>query len=189
MSFGWFAKLISLILNEFNWQAITYFALICSAFAAIATLIWKIKSDRKQLRFTVFIRFLNYANKVNNEQEKEWINMKRAKLTLQEVAKRIRDRDRFLDYLKRELEKKEPFVLQDYIMLEREIRLLNLLNEMCKFALEDSQIESILKSLYSNKISYYLRYLEFLLHVTEKEKNNYQFPVLEYLCLQKLSWN
>ncbi|KYK27826.1 MAG: hypothetical protein AYK19_21190 [Theionarchaea archaeon DG-70-1] len=59
----------------------------------------KIRSDRKQLRFTVFIRFLNYANKVNNKQEKEWINMKRAKLTHPEVAKRIRDRDRFLDRL------------------------------------------------------------------------------------------
>ncbi|KYK35923.1 MAG: hypothetical protein AYK19_01580 [Theionarchaea archaeon DG-70-1] len=70
-------------------------------------------------------------------------------------------------------------------MLEREIKLLNLLNEICKIALEDSRVTSILKNLYSDKISYYCENLEFLLHVTKKENRDYRFPILEYQCLHK----
>jgi len=88
-----------------NWQTITYVAVLSSAIAAIIALIWKIKSDRRQLSFTIFVKLLDYSDKLDNELTNEWLNIKRAKLSgaYPEVSLRVRDRDNFLDYLHREV--------------------------------------------------------------------------------------
>jgi len=65
-------------------------------------------------------------------------------------------------------------------MLEREIKLLNVVNELCRYALEDSQVASILRARYLDKISCYQKYLRFVLRVVEKEKRNYPFPTPQY---------
>jgi len=167
-----------------NWQTVTYLAVLSSAIAAIIALIWKIKSDRRQLRFTIFVKLLDFSDKLDNELTSEWLNMKRSKLrdpeTLPEVSLRVRDRDNFLDYLCREVSSRGHLVLEDWIMLEREIKLLNVLNELCRYALGDSQVASILRARFLDKISCYRKYLEFVLQVVEKEKGNYPFPTPQY---------
>ena len=162
-------------------QILSNIATIIVAILAVIGLIWEIKSSRKERNFSIFLRLIDYYNEIMTERRKKWKLIKNTNKELGEIG----DKTNSLDYLLLRIQQKEPLYAIEHNLIEDEIRSLNLLNELCNYALKDEQKELILKISFSSEVSFYQNRLKDLLLILEKEKLLRPFSIPHYTYLQK----
>jgi len=168
-----------------DWQTVANIATSLALVLAIGLFIWEVRSNRKERAFSVFLRLVDYYSKLMAERKHKWILIKERVTSNPKTSKEIGDKTSTLDYLLIRLQQKEPLYAIEHGLVEDEIKSLNLLNELCKYALKDRQMALILKVSFSNDISFYQNRLEDLLLIRNKEKQLRLFSVPHYSHLKR----
>jgi len=168
-----------------KWQIIAHIATSLALIVAIGVLIWEVKSSQRERAFSIFLRLLDCYHEVMTERKSKWVLIKEKIRVNPKISEEISDKTSSLDYLLIRVRQKEPLYAIEHGLLEHEIKSLNLLNELCKYALKDEQMALVLKVLYSSEISYYQNRHEDLLLIRDSEKQLRLFSVPRYNHLQK----
>lgn len=168
-----------------DWQTISNIATSLAVILAIVVFIWEVRSSRKERAFSVFLRLVDYYGEIMTERRHKWKLIKEKVRSNPKISKEIGDKTSTLDYLLIRVKQKEPLYAIEHGLLEDEIRSLNLLNELCRYALKDKQMALILKISYSSEISYYQNRLEDLLLIRNKEKQLRLFSIPHHSHVKK----
>lgn len=121
---------------------------------------WEVRSNRKERAFSVFLRLVNHYSQLRDERTHKWKLIKERVRSNPKTQKEIGDKTSTLDYLLIRVQQKEPLYAIEDGLIEVEVRSLNLLNGLCKYALKHMQMALILKISYSSEISYYQNRIE-----------------------------
>ena len=168
-----------------DWQTIANIATSIALIVAISVFIWEVKSSRRERAFSIFLRLLDCYREILNERRHKWKLIKEKVRAKPKISEEIGDKTSSLDYLLTRARQEEPLYAIEHGLLEDEIRSLNLLNELCKYALKDEQMALVLKVLCSSEISYYQNRYKELLSIRDTEKQLRLFSVPRYSHLQK----
>jgi len=164
-----------------NFNSISLLALI----VAFVALIWQVLLSRKERAFSVFLRLLDFYGNIMTERREKWKTIKKVVKANPKISEEVGDKTSTLDYLMKRIEQKEPLYPIEHGLLEDEIRSLNLLNELCKYAFKDEEKALILRVSYSSEISYYQNRLKDILLVRDKEKRFVLLSIPRYSHLEK----
>lgn len=168
-----------------DWRTIVNIAPFVTTFIAICVFIWEVKSSRRERTFSIFLRLLVCYREVMTERKNKWILIKQKVRANPKTLEEISNKTSSLHYLSKRVRQKEPLYAVEHGLLEQEIRSLNLLNVLCKYALKDEQMALVLKVLYSSEISYYRNRYKDLLLIRDSQKQLRLFSVPRYSHLQK----
>lgn len=168
-----------------DWQTIAHVATSLTLVVAIGVFIWEVRSSRKERAFSVFLRLLDFYNNIMTERRQKWKTIKEVAKANPKISEEIGDKTSSLDYLLRRVQQKDALYAVEHGLLEDETKSLNLLNELCRYALEDKQKALILKVSYSSEISYYQNRLKDILLIWDREKQFRLFSIPRYSQLQK----
>jgi len=168
-----------------DWQIVANIATSLGLILAIVLFIWEARASRKERAFSVFLRLVDYYSKIMAKRRHRWKLIKKTVTSSPKISGEIGDKTSTLDYLLTRVQQTEPLYAVEHGLLEDEIRSLNLLNELCKYAFRDEQMELILKVLYSSEISFYQNRLKDLLSIRDNEKQGRPFSIPRYSHLQK----
>jgi hypothetical protein len=168
-----------------DWQIVANIATSLAFLFAIWLFIWEIRSNRKDRAFSVFLRMVDYYGELVTKRKHRWKLIKEKVESYPKTSKEISDKTSTLDYLLERIQQKEPLYSVEHGLLEDEIKSLNLLDGLCKYASNDKQMALILKVSCSSDISYYQNRLDDLLLIRNKEKQARLFSVPHYSHLTK----
>lgn len=166
-------------------QIVANIATSLAVIVAIGVFIWEVKSSRRERAFSVFLRLLHCYDEIITERRHKWKVIKEKVKANPKIFEEIGDKTSSLDYLLTRVQQKELLYAIEHGLLEDEIRSLNLLNELCNYALKDEQKALILKVSYASEISYYQNRYEDLLLIRNREKQVRLFSIPRYAYLQK----
>jgi len=153
---------------------------------ALCVFLWQVSTDRKERAFSTFLKLLDYYGGLRNDRRTKWNLLKERVRSDPKISHEIGDKTSSLDYLLLRVKQEEPLYALEHGVLEDEIRSLNLLNQLCRYALKDEQMSLVLKVLYSSEISYYQNRLDDLLLIRDTEKRFRLFSTPRFGYLQKL---
>ncbi|MCK4361906.1 MAG: hypothetical protein KAW13_01335 [Dehalococcoidia bacterium] len=170
-----------------DWQTIANIAILLAVIITIGVFIWEVIASRRERTFSVFLRLLDYYEKIMSERRRKWKTIKETVKDNAKIAEEIGDKTSTLDYLLTRAKQEEPLYAIEHELLEHEIRSLSLLNELCKYASKDEQKALVLRVSYSSEISYYQNRLKDILLILDKEKQLRLFSIPQYGHLQKFS--
>ena len=163
-----------------DWQTIANIATSLAVVVAIGVFIWETRSSRRERTFSIFFRMLDYYSKIMTERRRKWKVIEEKVKANPKISREIGDKTNTLDYLLTRIQQKEPLYAIEHGLLESEIRSLNLLNEMCRYALKDEQMALILRVTYSSEISFYQNRHEDILLIRDREKRLRIFSIPRY---------
>ena len=165
------------------------YLMFISLLVSIIVLGYQVYQDKEQSEYTNFIDTLKYYDSLREERVENWNKVKEVVTSNPKTAWEIPDKQDSLTYLKIRADQDEPLYTIEHGILEREIKSLNLLNELCRMAKSNKKIDVLLKLVYSSEISYYQNRLQDLLYLYEKEKQYRRFskPKYEIITTFKIS--
>ncbi len=168
-----------------DWQIIGNIIMALAVIVAIGTFIWEVKSSRKERAFSIFLRLLDFYSENMTERRKKWKIIKERVGANPKISEEIGDKTSSLDYLLRRTQQVESLYAMEHGLLEDEIRSLNLLDELCKYALKEEQMALILKISNSSEVSFYQNRLKDIISIRDNEKQFRLFSIPHYRHLQK----
>ena len=168
------------------WQTIVYIVTTLAFIFSIGKFIQELKHSREERALGTFLRLLDFYGNIMAERRRVWGIIKEKVRADPKISAEIKDRTGSVDYLLTRVKQAEHFFSIEHQLLENEIRALNILNELCKIALEQEQMALILKVCYSNEISFYQNRLKDILSILDKERQVRLFSIPRYSYLQKL---
>lgn len=173
-------------LDMIDWQTVAYIATSLAFIITVLVFIWEVKSSRREREFAIFLRLIDSYREIMADRRNRWKVIKERVRANARTSEEIGDRTSSLDYLLTRMQQDEPLCAIEHAVVEDEIRSLNLLNELCKYALKDEQMALILKISYSSEISYYQNRIGDLLFIRNREKQVRLFSMPRYGHLQKV---
>lgn len=168
-----------------DWSTLAQVATALGLIVAICMFIWQIKSNRKERSFSIFLRLLDFYNHIMTERRQKWKTIKEKVKDNPKISIEIGDKTSSIDYLLIRIQQNEPLYAIEHGLFEDEIKSLNLLNELCKYAVKDEQKALILKVSYSSEISYYLNRLNDISLIWDKERQLRLFSIPRYRYLKQ----
>lgn len=158
------------MLSALELPTVANVATALAVIVALVTFVWEIRSARKQQDFTIFLRFVDAYERLQERRRATWVHLKETVRADPKIAQEIGDKASSLDYLKLRVEQQEPLYAIEHGVLENEIQSLNLLNELCRYGADDPQKMLLVKALFASEISYYQNRLSDVLYLREREK-------------------
>jgi len=147
---------------------------------AIVVFIVEIKSSVKERKYQSFLTMLDKYQEIISERKNMWKIIKEEIRKNHKTAHEIHDKQNSISYLLIRMDQKEPMYAIEHGLLDREIRSLNFLNELCRLSLKDERATQILLLTDSHEISYYQNRLQDLIKVYESQRTIRLFPKPRY---------
>lgn len=148
---------------------------------AIIVFFMEVKRNRKERSLSIFLKLLDIFKEILTEKSQIWDKIKSSS-----TMGVINDKTIPLDYILTRIKQPQPLQANELGWIELEIRSLNLMNVLCKYAIEDEQITEILKNYHSYTISYYQHKLCIILEIRESQKHLLLFSIPRYEYLKKI---
>ena len=168
-------------------QAIANIATTLGLIFALIVFVAEIKANLKERKYQSFLTLLNNYQAMVSERKDYWKTIKEEIRKNPKIADEIHDKQNSVSYLLIRLGQTEPMYAIEHGLLDREIRSLNFLNELCRIALEDKRSTQILLLTDSHEISYYQNRLEDLIKLYESQRTVRLFPKPRYDWLSKFN--
>jgi len=143
------------LLNKIDWSRAANIATTLGLILTIVVLIYEITENRKTTEFAIFLRYQETYIKISEKRISTWNKIKEAILSNPKTEHEISDKSSSFDYLNIRIKQQEPLFAIEHQLIDEEIRTLNILNEICKYALRDRAKLDMIKILYSQDISFY----------------------------------
>ena len=125
---------------------ISLYVMFFSLLASIIVLGYQVYQDKEQSEYTNFIDTLKYYDSLKEERIENWVKVKEVVSPNQKISWEIPDKQDSLTYLKTRVNQDEPLYAIEWAILEKEIKSLNLLNELCRMAIDNEKINVLLNS-------------------------------------------
>jgi len=170
-----------------DWQTTANVATAIAVVVGLATLVWEVRQTRRAQKFTVFLRFVDAYESLQEQRQANWRRLKDAVRASPTITAEIGDKTSSLDYLTHRVTQAEPLFAIEHGVLEYEIRSLNLLNELCRYAADDPHKMLLMKTLLASELSYYQNRLPDLLYIRTHEAGVRLLSVPRADALQKFS--
>jgi hypothetical protein len=161
-------------------QIIANIATTLGLIVAVSVFIVEVRSAIKERKYQSFLTLLNNYQGIVSERKKDWKPIKKQIRKNPKIAHEIDDKQNSISYLLIRINQSEPMYAIEHSLLDREIRSLNFLNELCRLALEDKRAMQILLLTDSHEISYYQNRLKELLKLYESQRAIRLFPKPRY---------
>lgn len=161
-------------------QTIANIATTLGLIVALIVFVAEIKANLKERKYESFLTLLNNYQAMVSERIDYLKTIKEEIRKNPKTANEIHDKQNSLSYLLIRLGQAEPMYAIEHDLLDREIRSLNFLNELCRIALEDKRASQILLLTDSHEISYYQNRLEDLIKLYESQRAVRLFPKPRY---------
>ena len=168
-------------------QIIANIATTLGLIIAVVVFIIEIKSSVRERKYQSFLTLLDKYQEIVSERKNNWKTIKEEIRKNPKIADEIHDKQNSLSYLLVRLGQTEPMYAIEHGLLDREIRSLNFLNELCSIALEDKRATQILLLTDSHEISYYQNRLEDLIKLYKSQRTVRLFPKPRYDWLSKFN--
>ena len=172
-------------MNTIDWQTVANIATSVAVVLALAVFVWEMRSSRREREYQVFFRYVDAYERLETRRLDNWRKLKDAIQSNPNTKEEIGDKTNSIEYLMLRARQAEPMYAIEHNVLELEIQSLNLLNEMCRYALRDSDRLSLLKAMFAKEISFYQHSLPQILQLREQEKAQRLFSIPKYESLQK----
>lgn len=164
-----------------DWQTFSYIASCIALIVTIIIFISEVNKNRKERSFSIFLKLIDFFKEIQTERREKWKRIKEAV-----PSEEIGDKTIPLDYIVMRIKQPEPLYAIELGWIEDEIRSLNLLNELCNYALNDKQIAKIIKISLSQEISYFQNRLKMILAIRESQNHLMLFSKPHFDHLQKI---
>ena len=164
-------------LNRIDWQTLADIGSSFALLLAILVFAWEIRANRREREFAIFLRFVDAYEQVSQKRRTQWSKVKDVLQSNPALKHEIGDRTSSLDYLRTRAEQAEPMYAIEHGILEYEIRSLNILNELCRYAEKDPRKIALVNALFASEISYYRNKLDDLLTLREHESEQRLFSI------------
>jgi hypothetical protein len=175
------------MLSNIDWQTVSNIASSLAVLLAVIVFICEIRANRRERDYAVFLRFVDAYEDTVEKRKAQWKKLQEAVQSDPKIQHEIDDRTSSLDYLRLRVEQAEPLYAIEHGQIEYEIRSLNLLNEICRYAARDSQKKALTNALFASEISYYQNRLNDLLFLRQQERGERLFSIPRYAALVKHS--
>jgi hypothetical protein len=169
-----------------DWQTAANIASSLAVLVAVLAFMWEVHLSRKERAFSVFLKLVDFYGVVQAQRRNQWKLIKDNVRGNPKTAHEVGDTTISFDYLLTRVKQTEPLYAIEHGLLEDEIRSLNLLDELCRYALKDLQMAIILKTVYASEISFYQNRLKDLLFLRDSQRRVRLFSVLRCNNLQGL---
>lgn len=161
--------------------------------ATLGALVWSIltfaadrRAQTEAREFEAFTRLLDLYERVAERRQNRWRTIKDALRQNPKTAAEVHDRQDTLSYLELRANQAEPFFAVEHGLLEDEIQSLNLLNELCRSALEHERCRRVLATATADEISYYQNKLPILVRLYEREKVQRLFSRPQHAAIEQV---
>lgn len=175
--------LISLPSNSTQIRDYAEVATILAFTIALVSFLWEFRANREERAFSVFLRFIDAYEQLQEDRRQRWNSLKEVVRANPNTQHEIGDRTNSVDYLLLRIEQDEPLYAVEHSLLENEIKSLNLLNELCRYSLKDTQKMLLTKALLADEISFYQNNLQRLLAIRDRESVERLFSIPRYDAL------
>lgn len=172
-------------MDSVDWQLIANIAASLAVILALAVFVWQIRNTRHEREFAVFFRYVDAYEQLKSRRLDNWRRLKESVRSDSRIQDEIGDRTNSIQYLLLRTKQPEPMYAIEHAVLEYEIQCVNLLNEMCRYALRDTGKLCLLKALFANEISFYQNSLPGIVNLRERERPERLFSVAKYESLEK----
>lgn len=180
-------EISTLIMNNISTiQILANIATTLGLIVAIVIFIIETKSSLKERKYQSFLTILNNYQTIVSERKNYWKIVKEEIRKNPKTAHEIHDKQNSLSYLLIRMNQKEPMYAIEHGILDRELRSLNFLDELCKTAIDDQRLTEILLLTDSHEISYYQNRLQDLIKLYESQCKMRLFPKPRYRWLSKI---
>ena len=142
-------------MNSSDWQTIANMATSVAVIVAVGALIWGIRGVRQEREFQVFFRYVDAYERLETKRLDNWRKLKDAVRSIPGGEGEIGDRTNSIQYLQLRVAQQEPLYAIEHAVLELEIQSLNVLNDLCSYALKDTRKLSLCKALFATDIAFY----------------------------------
>lgn len=166
-----------------NWQSVANIATAIAVIVALSVFVWEVRASRQERQWAMFSHLLQAYADIVDRRQGNWVLLKDAIKTNPATKREIQDRTSSLDYLQLRSSQSEPLYAIEHIVLELEIRSLNILNEACNYAKADPRKEFLLGSLYGSEIFFYQERLDDILRLRSAEIARHAFSVPHHQAL------
>lgn len=173
-------------LKNINWQTTASIATTLALLIAIIALICQTIESRITNEFVIFSRYQETLAKISEKRRNTWLKIKEKTLSNPKTKHEIPDKSNSFDYLNLRIKQQEPLYAIEQQLIEEEIRTINILNEICKYALKDTKKLTMTKILYSSEISFYQSHIDDLLRFIKHCLNERLFPKPKYGSIKKV---
>lgn len=163
-----------------NLPSITNIATLIAVLIALVSFIWETRIYQKDLNYTVLFRYDDVYQDLDQNRLNVWNEIKNLIIEKSNYSLKAIDKIGGIQYLKIRSDKKEPLQIIEFYYLELNIQCLNLLNQICKFSLEDTRKSIYVNSRYCRDIAYYRNELDNLLQIRKRFSKKYLFTKPHY---------
>jgi hypothetical protein len=152
-----------------------------AAIIALIALCHEIRNNNKERRLSIFLQLRAFYVRIGEEQMQKWDYLKKNSTFME-----INDKSTLFNYLLTRQDQSVPLTPFELSCAVDYIRSMNFLNELCKYAIKDKEIESILKESLSFDLFFFQKNLDSILIFRNKLTTTVFFPIPHYEYLKKI---
>ncbi len=173
-------------LRTIDWQTTANIATTFVLLIAIIALICNLIANRKTNEFVILSKYQEAYTKVSEKRKNTWKRIKEKVLSNPKTENEIPDKSSSFDYLKLRIKQSENLYAIEHQLIEEEIQSLNILNEICQYALKDVRKLDLVKIMYSTDISFYQNHIEELLNFRKVCLRERLFSIPKYNAIRQI---
>ena len=173
-------------MKNIDWQTAGSIATTLGLIVALLALAYQLNESRKSSDFIAFTKYQEAYDKISKKRIDTFQMIKKEVRSNPKTKHEIPDKSDTFYYLNIRVKQKEPLYAIEQGLIEEEVHALNILNELCKYALKDENKLSMVKILYSNDISFYQNNLKELQNFRDLCAKERLMPKLMHAHLTKI---
>ena len=152
-----------------------------AAIIALIALCHEIRNNTKERSLSIFLQLRTFYVKIGEEQMQKWDYIRKNSNLVE-----IHDKSTLFNYLLSRKDQSVPLTPFELSCAVDYIRSMNFLNELCKYAIKDNEIESILKESLSFDLFFFQKNLDLILILRNNLMMTVFLPIPHYEYLKKI---
>jgi len=174
------------ILRKIDWHTTANIATTIALLVTIIALISNLRENRKTNEFVIFSKYQEAYTKVSENISNTWSMIKKEVRSNPKTKNEIPDISNSFDYIKLRIKQPENLYGIELHLIENEIQSLNILNQICQYALKDERKLNLVKIMYSKDISFYQDHIEDLLNFRKYCSRGMLLPIPRYNAIKQI---
>lgn len=174
------------LVKKVNWETVANIATSITLIIAVLVFAWEVYKNRFSNDFEIFNKLMDTYQNIRLKSHQVWINISESVRSNPKTKHELPDKTNSAKYLILRTKQTEPLYAIEHELVEYELQSINILNEICKFALKHDQMSLLTKATLSSEISFYQRNLNDWITIRKYATRERTLSKLKYESLMKI---